>query len=106
MRPTGPLGRTFESDYCQGFANGNTIDDLQESVNTNQLYTHYQFCLPNSKCRIKMSGNYKLTVYDENEEDKPVLVVCFMVVEPAMAVGLGVTTNTDLGWTVVTSRST
>lgn len=92
-----PSEGLFESDYCQGFASGNTIDDLQESVNTNQLYTHYQFCLPNSKCRIKMSGNYKLTVYDENEEDKPVLVVCFMVVEPAMTVGLGVTTNTDLG---------
>lgn len=87
----------FESDYIQGFASGNTIDDIQESVNTNQLYTHYALRLPNEKCRLKMSGNYKLTVYDENDNDKPVLVVCFMVVEPKMAVGMGVTTDTDIG---------
>lgn len=87
----------LESDYVQGFAGGNTIDDLEESLNTNQLYTHYSLSLPNEKCRLKMSGNYKLTVYDENHDDEPVLVACFMVVEPVMAVGMEVTTDTDLG---------
>lgn len=87
----------LESDYVQGFASGNTIDDLEESVNTNQLYTHYSIRLPNEKCRLKMSGNYKLTVYDENHDDTPVLVACFMVVEPKMTVSLVATTDTDLG---------
>lgn len=85
------------SDYVEGFAEGNTIDDLEESVNTNQLYTHYRLRLPNEKCRLKLSGNYKLTVYDENRNDEPVLVACFMVVEPKMRVDMAVTTDTDLG---------
>ncbi|MBQ7421825.1 MAG: DUF5103 domain-containing protein [Prevotella sp.] len=86
----------FESDFCGGFASGNTIDDVQESLLTNVLYTHYSFHIPNEKCRIKMSGNYKLTVYDDNNEEKPVLTACFMVVEPLMGVSLSVTSNTDL----------
>lgn len=87
----------FESDYCSGFVKDNTIDDVQESLNTNQLYTHYSFALPNEKCRLKMSGNYRLTVYDENNENEPMFTVCFMVVEPIMNVTMAVTTNTDLG---------
>ena len=87
----------LESDFVEGFAAGNTIDDLEESVNTNQLYTHYSLRIPNGKCKLKMSGNYKLTVYDEYQDEKPVLVVCFMVVDPKMAVGLDVTTDTDFG---------
>ena len=74
----------FESDYIEGFAEGLTIDDCQESVNTNQLYTHYSFTIPNSNCRLKMSGNYRLTVYDETEGDQPVLSACFMVSEERM----------------------
>lgn len=86
----------FESDYCEGFAKGNTIDDIEESLNTNQLYTHYSFKLPNEKCRLKTSGNYKVTVYDDNNEEEPVFIICFMVVDPVMSVGLNVSTNTDL----------
>ena len=70
----------FDSDYCDGFADGNTIDDNEESINTNTLYTHYSFQIPNEKCRIKKSGNYRVTVYDENEGDT-VFSACFMVVE-------------------------
>lgn len=85
----------FESDYIDGFYEGNTIDDFQESVNTNVLYTHYQLQLPNDRCRITMSGNYKLHVFDENDDSKPILTACFMVVEPLMNIGLNMTTNTD-----------
>lgn len=86
----------FESDYIDGFYEGNTIDNFQESVNTNVLYTHYQLQLPNDRCRIKMSGNYKLHIFDENDDGKPILTACFMVVEPLMSIGLSMTTNTDL----------
>ncbi len=86
----------FTSDYCDGFAEGNTIDNVEESLNTNQLYTHYSFRLPNDRCRMKMSGNYRVTVYDENDNNRKVLTACFMVVEPLMGVGLKMTTNTDI----------
>lgn len=85
----------FESDYCVGFASGNTIDDFRESQGTNELYTHYHLQIPNDRCRPKMSGNYKLTVIDEHHDDQPILVACFMVVEPLMRTGLAVTTKTD-----------
>ena len=89
----------FESNYISGFATGNTIDDVEESLLTNTLYTHYHLTIPNGQCRLKMSGNYKLTVYDDNDDEKPVFTACFMVAEPKgkqMGVGLSVTTNTDL----------
>ncbi|WP_077197149.1 type IX secretion system plug protein [Prevotella ihumii] len=87
----------FESDYVEGFAKGNTIEDVEQSLLTNTLYTHYHLSIPNKKCRPKISGNYRLTVYDADEN--PIIKVCFMVKEPferSMGVGLNVTTNTDV----------
>lgn len=86
----------FESDYIDGFSKGNTIDDMEESFNTNVLYTHYRLTLPNERCRLKMSGNYRVTVYDENNDDEPMFTACFMVVDPKMDVMLDVSTNTDI----------
>ena len=86
----------FESDYIDGFASGNTIDDVKESTNTVQLYTHYNISFPNNKCRPKISGNYRVTIYDENDEKHVVCRAYFMIVEPSMAVHLNVTTNTDI----------
>ena len=86
----------FPSDFINGFQEGNTIDYNEESINTNILYTHYKLTIPNKQCSLKMSGNYKLTVFDENDGNRPVFTACFMVVEPLMGVQLGVTTNTDV----------
>lgn len=91
-----PSEELFASDYVVGFASDNTIDDVQESLLTNVLYTHYSLTLPNEKCRLTMSGNYRLTVYDDNDDERPLLTACFMVVEPLMGVSIDVTTNTDL----------
>ena len=85
----------FESDWLVGF-NNNPIEDYQNSINTTVLYTHYSLRIPNDKCRLKMSGNYRLTVYDEDNGNEKVLEAEFMVVEPLMQLGLEVTTNTDI----------
>ena len=90
-----PSQGLFESDWLQGF-NDNPIEDYRNSINTTVLYTHYQFTIPNDRCRIKMSGNYRLTVYDEDQVDEKVLEVEFYVVEPQVSIGLEVTTNTDV----------
>ena len=90
-----PSQGLFESDWLQGF-NDNSIEDYRNSINTTVLYTHYQFTIPNDRCRIKMSGNYRLTVYDEDQVDEKVLEVEFYVVEPQVSIGLEVTTNTDV----------
>ena len=85
-----------DGDFINGFQDGNTIDNSIESINTNTLYTHYTLQIPNERCSLKMSGNYKLTVFDENDDNRPVFTACFMVVEPLMGVQLDVTTNTDI----------
>ena len=85
----------FESDWLEGF-NGIPIEDYQNSINTTVLYTHYQLTIPNDQCRLKMSGNYRLTVYDEDNNDERILEVEFYVVESLMSIGMEVTTNTDI----------
>ena len=85
----------FESDWLMGF-NDNQIEDYQNSINTTVLYTHYNLQIPNDRCQLKMSGNYRLTVYDEDSDNEKLLQVEFYVVEPVMSVGLEVSTNTDI----------
>ena len=92
-----PTEGLFDSDYIDGFAEGNLIDDSHESVNTNTLYTHYHLSIPNDRCRPRLSGNYRITIYDENEDDAPVLQTCFMVTEQCASIALQVTGNTDRG---------
>ena len=89
-----PSTQLFSTDYLDGFRDNLLINQVQESVNTNVIYTHYAFSLPNDKCRITMSGNYKVEVYDE--EDNKLLTAYFMVVEPLMKVELTYTSNTDI----------
>lgn len=86
----------FVSDYIDGFNDGLTLDDVEESLNTNVLYTHYRLEIPNERCRLKMSGNYRVTIYDDNNHDEPVLTACLMVVERLMGAQMKVNTNTDI----------
>ncbi len=90
-----PSEELFESDWLEGF-NGNPIEDYRNSINTTVLYTHYHLTIPNELCRLKMSGNYRLTVYDEDQANQRVLQVEFYVVEPVAGIGMEVTTNTDV----------
>ena len=85
----------FESDWLNGF-NDNPIDDYRNSINTTVLYTHYEFSLPNDRCKLKLSGNYRLTVFDEDNDNERLFEVEFYVVEPLMTVGLEASTNTDI----------
>lgn len=85
----------FESDWLEGF-NDLPIDNYANSINTNVLYTHYSFQIPNEQMQLKMSGNYRLTVIDDCHDQQEVLTVELRVVEPLMNVGMSITTNTDV----------
>lgn len=85
----------FESDYISGF-NGLAIEDYQNSINTNVLYTHYGFTFPNRQCSVKMSGNYCMKIVDEDNGSEVVAEVRFRVVEPVMSLAIEMTTNTDI----------
>ena len=90
-----PSEGIFESDWLAGF-NGNTIDDYQHSTNTIIPYTHYQLQLPNARCSLKISGNYRLHVLDEDDDNREVLVTEFMVTEQKMKLSMSATGNTDV----------
>lgn len=85
----------FESDWLEGF-NDITIEDYENSINTTVAYTHYQFQIPNERCLLKMSGNYRIRIIDEDQGNEEVLVAEFMVVEQMVNLSLNVTTNTDI----------
>jgi len=89
-----PSEELFESDWVSGFS-AFEVEDYEQSINTNELYTHYSLTLPNDQCRPKMSGNYTLTIYDE-DNDEVAAQVKFYVVEPQASLSLSVTTNTDI----------
>jgi hypothetical protein len=91
-----PTEGLFESDYMDGF-NDNPIEDYAESEGCNVLYTHYSLQLPNERCRPKLSGNYRLHILDDDNGGEEVAVAEFYIVRPLVLVGLGVTTNTDIG---------
>ena len=81
----------FESDYMRGFNGNQIIEDVKQSINTNHPYTHYHLAIPNADCQLTMSGNYRLTVYDdnaENEEEGKMFTACWMITEPQPLVKL------------------
>ncbi len=83
------------SDFVEGFPDGSIIEDYTQSINTNQPYTHYHLTIPNESCRLKMGGNYRVTIYDDNE-DTEVVSACFMILDEKAALFMEGTTNTDL----------
>ncbi len=67
-----------ENDYLFGF-NGEEIVNKKNSSFTLLQYTHYSLRLPNKNLGWKISGNYLLVVYDD--EDEVVITKRFVVVE-------------------------
>lgn len=90
-----PTDGLFTSDYVSGYHEDVTIDNYQESINTNQLYTHYTLRIPNSSCKPKISGNYRLDIIDDETKDT-VITTRFMVTENIATIGKNILTDTDV----------
>lgn len=73
--------RLSQVEYMQGFQ-GLTIDDYGSSFNTTTLYVNYKLLLPNDDIQLKVSGNYVVRVYQEDDPASTVLTACFSVVDP------------------------
>ena len=91
--------RNWQDDnlFFTEFANGSMgalLDDLQYSFNTLQKYTHYTLTFPNDRMQPKISGNFKLIVYKDSE-DEPLFTKRFSVVEKGANLGLNVTRFSD-----------
>lgn len=84
----------LESDFLEGF-NDIVIDDYENSINTTVLYTHYSFTVPNERCQLKLSGNYRITVIDDDSGEQ-LLEARLMIVDQKTDLMLNATTNTDI----------
>lgn len=84
----------FETDWLEGF-NNIVIEDFERSINTTVSYTHYRFTIPNERCRLKLSGNYRLSILDD-DTNEVVATVEFMITEQAMSLPMAISTNTDI----------
>jgi len=81
-------------EYLQGFPTG-IISEYNTSTATIHNYTNYKFSIPNSDIRFTKSGNYVVQVYEDGQQDKPVLQACFYIVEPHVGISATIRGNTD-----------
>ncbi|MDX1828580.1 MAG: DUF5103 domain-containing protein [Lutibacter sp.] len=89
------------SEYIDGF-NEDRIRDYQNSFNTLQPYTHYQVSFPNENTQIKISGNYLISVL--NEDDEVIFQRKFLVYQPKVTVGVSIHKSRDVA-TIETKQS-
>lgn len=59
--------RLISSQYINGFQE-NVILDIENSFNTFQVYSHYRFTIPNRNTVLTKSGNYLISVLNDNQE--------------------------------------
>lgn len=71
------------------------IEDYEQSMNTEMLYNHYSITLPNDDVSLLLSGNYKVDIFEDGDEE-PVATACFSIVEPKVGISANVTGNTDI----------
>jgi hypothetical protein len=73
--------RLSYSEYLDGFYQ-NPVTEYHSSFSTHVPYTHYSLEIPNENVKLKLSGNYILIVYQNSDEDNPVFIKRFVLVEP------------------------
>lgn len=83
------------SEYIDGFNEG-SVTDFELSEATTVHYVHYRIVIPNDDIRIKLSGNYLLKVYREENPDNTLLQARFSVSEDCIGVAAEVTSRTDI----------
>lgn len=86
-----------DSEVIDGFNEG-TIDDYAFSRGTTVNYVNYRFAIPNANINPLISGNYLLTVYEENNPDHTVAQWRFMVSEQVAKIGVQISSRTDIDY--------
>ncbi|MDP4209338.1 MAG: DUF5103 domain-containing protein [Bacteroidota bacterium] len=77
--------RIAYSEYLDGFYQ-NPLLDFQTSESTHIPYLHYSFAIPNESVKLKLSGNYALVVFENSNEDNPLIIKRFVVVDQKVTI--------------------
>ncbi len=85
----------MDIEYVDGF-NDILIEDFAQSMNTTVDYMNFNLEIPNDRQRIRLSGNYAVEVYEEDNPDKILLTACFSILNPEVSVTGSVSSNTDI----------
>lgn len=85
----------LESEYVSGF-NYADIDDYAASEATYVHYYNYQFALPNDDMQFLVSGNYLLSVYEQDDPNTILFQTRFSICEGTVGVFPQVTSRTDI----------
>ncbi len=93
-----PSDELFDNDYLYSVADEEVIDNYQPSTNTTVLYNHYALSIPNAHMRPLLSGNYRLTVFDEDDEGnaRKAFQCYFAVVDKRVGIYAQCTTDTEI----------
>ncbi len=84
-----------QHEYMSGFQNM-IVNNYANSFGTYMDYINYKLYFPNEDLTMKVSGNYVVQVFEENNPKKPVLSACFSVVEPQVKIDMQVSSRTDI----------
>lgn len=86
-----------EPEYVDGF-NEASVENYAYSEATSVPYTHYRIDFPTPDMTPRLSGNYLLRVYPENEPDNTWAQVRILVSEQAAGVSAEITSRTDIDY--------
>ncbi|MEO7907177.1 MAG: DUF5103 domain-containing protein [Saprospiraceae bacterium] len=75
-----PTEELSQFDYLGGYKEGE-IRDYEFSSGTYQDYIHYKLSIPNEEVKWNISGNYLLVVYEQGNENDPILTKRFMITD-------------------------
>lgn len=81
------------TEYMTGYET-DRIREFENSFNTFQGYTHYQLKIPNQNNRIKISGNYVISILDNYQN--VVFSRRFIIYQPKVTVGVTAHRSTDI----------
>jgi hypothetical protein len=74
-----------QNEFLDGFPD-NRVEEYARSFNTTFNYINYYLELPNDRLRFKVSGNYILLVFEDNNREKLVLSRRFYITEPLVTI--------------------
>lgn len=87
--------RLVDSEFLDGFNQGD-IDVYDFSQLTSVHYVHYSLTIPNEQVAPKISGNYLLRIYPEDDPDDTWAQCRFMVTEQCAAIDARLSSQTDV----------